>query len=317
MSARALSITLSIGLGLAAAQSEAQVTVYQHTNFGGTSGAFGVGEYRLSALQARGVANDWISSVRVASGHTVTFFANDNFGGATLVKTADDSTLVNDDWNDRVSSMRVTTGSGGGPGTVVYTRNGHTLTLVDKGGNVTQATKDRIVETFFAGYVAERARFNTGAPASVTLTIDPAYTGVAATSGARVTCSAAFLVSHPFDADGCGTHEFMHVAQAYTQGNNPGWAVEGLADYARFKYGLYNAQTGWALPAFSPSQHYTNAYRVTARFFVWLENRVRPTLPDELDDAMKSGTYSPSFWTFRTGFTVDQLWAQYSANPTL
>jgi hypothetical protein len=301
---------------LTATRSQAQVTVYQHVDFAGASGSFGVGDYDRAALVARGVANDWISSVRVSSGFTVTFFADNNFSGATLARTADDSTLVDDGWNDRVSSMRVT-GGGSGPGTVVFTRNGHTLTLVDKGGNVTPATKDRIVQTFFAGYVAERARFNTTAPTSVMLTIDPAFSGVAATSGQRVTCSASFLVSHPFDADGCGTHEFMHVAQSYTRGNNPGWAVEGLADYARFKFGLFNRETGWALPAFSPSQHYTNAYRVTARFFVWLENHVRPTIVDELDDEMKAGTYSPSFWTFRTGFTVDQLWAQYGMNPAL
>jgi hypothetical protein len=316
---RAIPFAVVAGVLLSiAATGEAQVTVAQHTGFRGTSASFGVGSYNMASMQARGILNDWISSVRVAPGFSVTLFADDNFGGASIVKTADDSSLVNDGWNDRASSMRVTSGPGnGGPGTVVYTQNGHTLTLVTRGGNVTQATKDRIVQTFFSGYVQQRARFNTSAPSSVTLTIDPNYGGVAATSGARVTCSASFLAAHPWDADGCGTHEFMHVAQAYTSGNNPGWAVEGLADYARFRYGLYNSQAGWSLPAFSSSQHYTNAYRVTARFFVWLENRVRSTILLELDDAMKSGSYSPSFWTFRTGFTVDQLWAQYSANPTL
>lgn len=140
---------------------------------------------------------------------------------------------------------------------------------------------------------------------------------VAPPNGGRVTCSAAWLVGHPYDADGCGTHEFMHVVQSYTASGNPGWAVEGLADYARYKYGLFNSQAGWSLPAYSSSQHYTNGYRVTARFFVWLENKVRSTILLELDDAMKAGTYSSSFWTARTGRTVDQLWAQYGTNPAL
>jgi hypothetical protein len=109
----------------------------------------------------------------------------------------------------------------------------------------------------------------------------------------------------------------MHVVQGYNSASNPGWAVEGLADYARYKYGLFNAQEGWALPAYSSSQHYTNAYRVTARFFVWLELRVRATILDELDDVMKAGTYTPDFWVQRTGLTVDQLWANYGANPAL
>jgi hypothetical protein len=179
------------------------------------------------------------------------------------------------------------------------------------------ATKDRVVQTFFQGYAQERARFNLSAATSVRLTIDPNYTGVAFTSGGAVTCASQWLVAHPWDADGCGTHEFMHVTQGYTSGGNPGWAVEGLADYARYKYGKFNAQEGWALPAYSSSQHYTNAYRVTARFFVWLENRVRPSILTELDDVMKAGTYSANFWTQQTGYTVDQLWSQYGANPTL
>jgi hypothetical protein len=204
-----------------------------------------------------------------------------------------------------------------GPCTTTYTRNGLTLTLVDNSSNCPPAAKDRVAQTFFSGYAQERARFNTAAPASVRLTIDPNYTGVAFTAGQAVTCASNWLAAHPWDADGCGTHEFMHVTQGYNSPSNPGWAVEGLADYARYRYGLFNAQEGWALPAYSSSQHYTNAYRVTARFFVWLENRVRATILTELDDVMKAGTYTPDFWVQRTGFTVDQLWQQYGANPAL
>jgi len=312
---RTSALVLSVGLFLVPAAGYSQVTVYQHTSFGGTAVTFPVGNYNLSAMLSRGAANDWISSVAVASGYKVTFYEHDGFVGASLVKTGNDASLVDDGWNDRASSMRVATNTGG-PGTVVYNQNGYTLTLVDKGGNVPQATKDRVVQAYFSAYPKERTRFNTGATTSVTLTIDPAYTGVAFTSAGKVTCSAAWLVGHPYDADGCGTHEFMHVVQGYP-GGNPGWAVEGLADYARYKYGIFNSQAGWSLPNFSSSQHYTNSYRVTARFFAWLENRVRSTILLELDDTMKTGQYTPSFWTFRTGFTVDQLWAQYGTNPAL
>ena len=327
------SSVLSVGLFLAAVQAAAQVTVYQHTSFGGISAGFGVGDYNLSALQSRGVANDSISSVAVQSGYKVTLYEHDNFGGVSITKFANDSSLVDDGWNDRASSLRVALSTGPTPtptppsacsqtgpaanSTKTITCNGLTLTFTDKGGGVSQSVRNTLVQVFFTNYAKERNRFNTSAPASVRLTIDPAYGGVAATGGASVTCSASWLVSHPSDVDGCGTHEFMHVAQAYTSGGNPGWAVEGLADYARYKYGLYNGAAGWSLPAYSSSQHYTNSYRVTARFFVWLENKVRSTILLELDDAMKSGTYSASFWTSRTGKTVDQLWAQYGSNPTL
>lgn len=325
---------LSAGLLLAGSYAAAQVTVYQHTNFGGISASLGVGDYNLAALQSRGVANDSISSVTVASGYRVVMYEHDNFGGVSITKSASDSSLVDDGWNDRVSSLRVATGTGPTPtptptpsscaqtgpaanSTKTITCNGLTLTFTDKGGGVSQTVRDRLVQVFFTNYAKERSRFNTSAPTSVRLTIDPAYNGVAATGGSSVTCSASWLVGHPSDIDGCGTHEFMHVAQAYTTGERPGWAVEGLADYARYKYGLYNSAAGWSLPAYSSSQHYTNSYRVTARFFVWLENRVRSTILNELDDAMKAGTYSSSFWTARTGKTVDQLWADYGANPTL
>jgi hypothetical protein len=83
------------------------VVVYQHTNFGGTTASFAVGDYNLAAMISRGASNDDVSSVRVASGYRVTFYEHDNFQGATLVRTGDDSTLVDEGWNDRASSMRV------------------------------------------------------------------------------------------------------------------------------------------------------------------------------------------------------------------
>jgi hypothetical protein len=224
-------------------------------------------------------------------------------GGATATRTP-----------TRVTTATPTTPSGSN-GT--YTQNGLTLQIIDNGGGVLQSTKDRLAQVFFSAYRAERARFNPSAPATVPVTIDPTYTGVAYTAGARVTVASAWLVAHPWDVDSVGAHEMMHVTQGYTASSNPGWAVEGMADYARYKYGLYNAQAGWSLPAYSSSQHYTDAYRVTARFFVWIEQRIRPTIMDELDDTMKAGTYTAAFWTSKTGLTVDQLWSQYGQSPAI
>jgi hypothetical protein len=34
-------------------------------------------------------------------------YQHDNFGGSTLVKTTDDASLVDDGWNDFMSSIRV------------------------------------------------------------------------------------------------------------------------------------------------------------------------------------------------------------------
>lgn len=82
-------------------------TVFQHVNYAGTGVALPVGSYTTAQLQARGIANNWISSVRVTSGYAVTFYDNDNFQGPSLTKTADDATLVDDSWNDRATSIVV------------------------------------------------------------------------------------------------------------------------------------------------------------------------------------------------------------------
>lgn len=83
------------------------VTVFQNTNYGGTSGSLPVGTYTLSQLQARGIPDNWISSVRVSAGYRITFFDNDNLGGASITKNADDANLVDDLWNDKTTSVRV------------------------------------------------------------------------------------------------------------------------------------------------------------------------------------------------------------------
>ncbi|OQP61755.1 carbohydrate-binding protein [Niastella vici] len=81
------------------------VVVYQDCNYGGTAVALNPGSYTLSQLQALGVANDWVSSIKVQSGYKATLYWDDNYSGSTLVKTADDACLVDDGWNDKVSSI--------------------------------------------------------------------------------------------------------------------------------------------------------------------------------------------------------------------
>jgi hypothetical protein len=60
-------------------------------------------------MNARGILNDDVSSIRVNAGYKVTLYEHDNFTGTTLVLTADNSCLVGAGWNDRASSMRVAT----------------------------------------------------------------------------------------------------------------------------------------------------------------------------------------------------------------
>jgi hypothetical protein len=80
-------------------------TLFQNINYGGWLADFGEGAYTAADIVAAGGLDNDASSVIVKPGYKVTFFENDNFQGAMLVKTAKDSTLVDDGWNDRLSSM--------------------------------------------------------------------------------------------------------------------------------------------------------------------------------------------------------------------
>ncbi|WP_081163344.1 T9SS type A sorting domain-containing protein [Niastella populi] len=85
------------------------VNVYKHCNYGGYVTALGVGNYTLGQLQNLGVLNDDISSVKVNSGYQIQLYWDDNFTGTTLTLTADNSCLVANGWNDKATSVRITT----------------------------------------------------------------------------------------------------------------------------------------------------------------------------------------------------------------
>ncbi len=74
--------------------------------FGGPCVILDRGEYPLSELMWRGIANDSISSVRVPTGYTLRAFTDDWFGGAQAVYTTD-QVFVGDALNDEFSSLIV------------------------------------------------------------------------------------------------------------------------------------------------------------------------------------------------------------------
>ena len=82
-------------------------TVFKDCNYAGTSASLPVGDYTLSQLNARGIANDDISSLRVSNGYEVVLYQHDNYGGASQTFTADDACLVDNGINDWTSSLRV------------------------------------------------------------------------------------------------------------------------------------------------------------------------------------------------------------------
>jgi hypothetical protein len=102
--------TITVG-GYAGLTTSGVATVYKDCNYAGAAVALNTGAYTLSQLNALGILNDDISSLKVNSGYKVTFYKNDNFGGSALVKASDDACLVDDSFNDSTSSLKVETNS--------------------------------------------------------------------------------------------------------------------------------------------------------------------------------------------------------------
>jgi hypothetical protein len=90
------------------------VTFFQDGNYqGAQSQVLTAGNYTLTQLIAKGVFNDWASSVKVPSGWTATFYQHDNFGGTAWTITGDVAnltSLIPAGANDQVSSCQITAG---------------------------------------------------------------------------------------------------------------------------------------------------------------------------------------------------------------
>jgi hypothetical protein len=79
---------------------------YQDGNFGGTGVMLGKGNYTMAQLNAAGIPNDWMSSLKVPSGWTVDVYQNDNFTG-TMWKFTVDTPSVPSDCNDQMTSVKI------------------------------------------------------------------------------------------------------------------------------------------------------------------------------------------------------------------
>src|SRR3569833_247686 len=196
----------------------------------------------------------------------------------------------------------------------VFIKDGYKLTLTNNDATLDTAELTRLVKTFYIVYPKLAAEYNPGTLKEVKMAVDTAYKGVAATADGKVTIASSWLHKRPEDID-VVTHEVMHIVQDYGESVGPGWLTEGIADFARNKFGVNNAAAKWSLPDFKASQHYDNAYRVTARFLFWIEEKVKPGIVKELDSQLRKHTYTDNAWKQLTGKTVDELWKEYAANP--
>jgi len=196
----------------------------------------------------------------------------------------------------------------------VIKRNGYKLVFFNQERKPDTALQTRMINTFFNVYPTLAAEYNPKTLREVMITIDTAYKGVAETDKGSVKISSAWMHKHPEDIDVI-THEVMHIVQNYGESVGPGWLTEGIADYARYKFGVNNPAAGWSLLAYKSTQNYDNAYRITARFLLWIEEKVKPGTVKTLDAQLRAHTYTNESWKQLTGKTVDELWKSYSEKP--
>jgi len=195
-------------------------------------------------------------------------------------------------------------------------KKGYTLTFISKDPNLDPVVRQNLIDTYFEIYPTLVKTFNNKSTKDVLFVVDTAYKAVAEASGNRILFSAGYMKAHPTDID-VVTHETMHIVQGYGYSAGPVWLTEGIADYVRYKYGVDNVGSKWALPAYNEKQNYTNSYRITARFFEFLEQKVKPGLITTLDQQLRAHQYTEKSWENLTGKTVDQLWTDYSKNTNL
>jgi hypothetical protein len=134
------SIVSTLGTLCKGGSSTGVATFYKDCNYGGYAVGLNTGTYTLSQLNAAGILNDDISSVKVKAGYQVTLYWDDNFGGATKVLTSD--MACDGTWNDKTSSLKITTSGGGTFSTTIQAENWaymsgvQTETTTDAGGGL-------------------------------------------------------------------------------------------------------------------------------------------------------------------------------------
>ncbi|WP_435017837.1 basic secretory protein-like protein [Tundrisphaera sp. TA3] len=143
----------------------------------------------------------------------------------------------------------------------------------------------------------------------VKLVLSNDYKGVAAAGGGRITGSVKYYKDHPDDL-GSMIHETVHIIQNYRSRRNPGWLVEGLADYIRF----FEFEPADAIgPINGARARYNDSYRTSARFLAFVKEKYAPTLITEMNRRMREGRYSDEAFRELTGKDLKELDEEWRA----
>ncbi len=146
-------------------------------------------------------------------------------------------------------------------------------------------------------------------PKTVEIRFRKNFRGLAATTGNVITIQPDWVRKHPDDF-GMVVHELTHVVQQYHgRGNKPGWLVEGIADYIR----IVKYEPKAPRPRLNPDRaKYTDAYKTTAMFLEWVENKYDAELVNKLNAALRAGNYKEDMWKDATKKPLDDLWSEFA-----
>lgn len=130
--------------------------------------------------------------------------------------------------------------------------------------------------------------------------------GVAYSTGNSIVISSDWITKQPEDW-GMVVHELVHIIQGYRRGG-PGWITEGIADYIRHAQFEPDAP----MRRFNPDRaKYTDAYQITAAFFMWIEKNKCKEIVPILNKAMREGNYNDGIFETHCGANLEDLWKEY------
>ncbi|HQU46327.1 MAG TPA: basic secretory protein-like protein, partial [Pirellulales bacterium] len=126
--------------------------------------------------------------------------------------------------------------------------------------------------------------------------------------GEHIVGSVKYFKEHPDDV-GAMVHETVHVVQRYRGRRNPGWLVEGVADYVRF----FKFEPGNLGRIDARRAHYDRSYRVSAAFLAYLVETYDKDLVRKLNRLLRAGEYRAEVFQELTGKTLDELDGEWRA----
>ncbi len=144
----------------------------------------------------------------------------------------------------------------------------------------------------------------------VNMVMTNSYKGVAATwPNGTIKGDPSYFKAHVKDV-GAMVHEMVHVAQAYRGRGNPGWLVEGIADYIRcYKY------EGGKLRRVNPdTAKYDQSYQITAHFLHYVAEKYDADLVNKMNKAMREGKYKEDLWNEITKKPLTELGDEWKAS---